>query len=164
MTSRELRCVSPAHAHESGLLGFGSDSRYPPDWRPPLLGIARIMLYCAGALIAMGGLYDVFVPRLPSNLVALCAGNQRACKLVRELLRALGGSLLAVGTTVAFLVSRWEIRDPRRTLMLVLLLVLPSEGINSLSMYRVGSPFLVPVAFTLLTLLGVLLAWPGLFY
>jgi hypothetical protein len=48
--------------------------------------------------------------------------------------------------------------------MLVLLLVLPSEGINSLGMHRVGSPFLVPLAFTLLTLLGVLLAWPGLFY
>ena len=48
--------------------------------------------------------------------------------------------------------------------MLVLLLVLPSEGINSLSMYRVGSPFLIPLAFTLLTLVGVLVAWPGLFY
>jgi hypothetical protein len=64
--------------------------------------IARIMLYCAAALIAIGGLYDVFVPRLPSNLVAMCGGDERACKLVRELLRALGGSLVAVGATVAF--------------------------------------------------------------
>jgi hypothetical protein len=126
--------------------------------------IARIILYCAAALIAIGGLYDVFVPRLPSNLVAMCGGNERACKLVRELLRALGGSLVAVGATVAFLVSRLGVQDRPRILMLVLLLVLPSEGINSLGMYRVGSPFLVPLAFTLLTLLGVLLAWPGLFY
>ena len=123
--------------------------------------IARIMLYCAAALIALGGLYDVFVPRLPSNLVAMCGGDERACKLVRELLRALGGSLVAVGATVALLVSRLGVQCRPRTLIL---LVLPSEGINSLGMYRVGSPFLVPLAFTLLTLLGVLLAWPGLFY
>jgi hypothetical protein len=129
-----------------------------------LSAIARIILYCAAAFIAIGGLYDVFVPRLPSNLVAMCGGDQRASKLVRELLRALGGSLIAVGTAVAFLVSRWWVQDRPRTLILILLLVLPSEGINSLGMYRVGSPFLVPLAFTLLTLLGVLLAWPGLFY
>ena len=126
--------------------------------------LARIMLYCAAALIAVGGLYDVFVPRLPSNLVAMCGGDERACKLVRELLRALGGSLVAVGATVALLVSRLGVQDRPRTLMLVLLLVLPSEGINSFGMYRVGSPFLVPLAFTLLTLLGVLIAWPGLIY
>ncbi len=94
----------------------------------------------------------------------MCGGDERACKLVRELLRALGGSLVAVGATVALLVSRLGVQDRPRTLMLVLLLVLPSEGINSFSMYRVGSAFLVPLAFTLLTLLGVLLAWPGLFY
>ncbi len=129
-----------------------------------MLTIARIILYCAAALITLGGLYDVFVPRLPPNLVAMCGEDKRACKLVRELLWALGGSLVAAGATVACLVSRLGIQDRPRTLMLVLLLVLPSEGINSLGMYRVGSPFLVPLAFTLLTLLGVLLAWPGLFY
>lgn len=126
--------------------------------------VARVILYCAAALIALGGLCDVFVPRLPSNLAAMCGEDERACKLVRELLRALGGSLVAVGATVAFLVSRLESQDRPWTLMLVLLLVLPSEGINSLAIYRVGSPFLVPLAFTLLALLGVLLAWPGLFY
>lgn len=126
--------------------------------------IARIILYCAAALIALGGLYDIFVPTLPSNLVAACGGDERACKLARELLRALGGSLVAIGATVAFLVSRLGVHDRPWTLLLVLLLVLPSEGINSLGMYRVGSPFLVPLAFALLTTLGVLLAWPGLLY
>jgi hypothetical protein len=131
-----------------------------------LFTIARIILYCAAALITLGGLYDVFVPRLPPNLVAVCGGDERACKLARELLRALGGSLVAIGATAAFLVSRSgaQDQDRPRTLMLVLLLVLPSEGINSLAMYRVGSPYLVPLAFTLLMLLGVLLAWPGVFY
>jgi drug/metabolite transporter (DMT)-like permease len=51
--------------------------------------IARVLLFTAAAL---GGLYDVFVPRLPAN--------------------------------------------------------------------RVGSPFYMPLAFALLTLIGVLLAWP----
>jgi hypothetical protein len=114
-------------------------------------------------LIALGGLYDIFVPRLPPNLAALCVADGHARKLVRELLRALGGSLVAVGAAVALLVSQCEPQDRTRTLMLILLLVLPSEGINAVSMYRVGSPFLVPLAFLLLTLLGVSVAWPGLF-
>jgi len=136
-------------------LSFWSEAHLP--------AIAHVILYCAAALITLGGLYDVFVPRLPSNLVAMCDGDERACKLVRELLRTLGGSLVAVGAAVAFLVSRVEGQDLPRTLLFVLLLVLTSEGINSLGMYRVGSPFLIPLAFILVTLLGVLLAWPGLF-
>lgn len=92
----------------------------------------------------------------------MCGGDERACKLVRELLRALGGSLVAVGAAMAFLVSPLGFQDRPRTLMLVLLLVLPSEGINSLGMYRVGSPFLVPLALISLAVLGVVLAWPGL--
>jgi uncharacterized membrane protein len=114
-------------------------------------------------LIALGGLYDVFVPRLPSNLAVMCAGDGYAEKLVREMLRALGGTLVAVGVAVALLVSQCGPQNRMRTLVLILVLVVPSEGINAFSMYRVGSPFLVPLAFLLLTSLGVLLAWPGLF-
>ena len=120
---------------------------------------ARIILYCAAAFIAVGGLYDIFVPKLPANLVALCGGDERACKLARELLRALGGSLVAVGAAVALLVYGVTPESRSRTLVLILLLVLPAEGINSFSMYRVGSPFQIPLGFTLLTLLGVLVAW-----
>ena len=115
-------------------------------------------------MIVLGGLYDLFAPRLPLNLRAMCGGDERACKLVRELLRALGGSLVAVGVTVAILVGGSSIQDRPRTLLLVMLLVLPSEGINCLSMHRVGSPFLIPLAFILPTLLGVLLAWPHSFF
>jgi hypothetical protein len=114
-------------------------------------------------MIALGGLYDLFAPRLPSNLMVMCSGDERACKLVRELLRALGGSLVAVGATVAILVGGSSFQDRQRTLLLVMLLVLPSEGINCFSMRRVGTPFLIPLAFILLTLLGVFLAWPHSF-
>jgi hypothetical protein len=122
--------------------------------------IARIALDSAAALIILGGLYDLFVPKLPPNLVAMCSNDERTHKLVRELLRALGGSLVAIGGTIALLVNGPVTPGRHRTLVIVLLLVLPSEGINSISMYRVGSPFLIPLAFIGLTILGVFLAWP----
>jgi hypothetical protein len=123
--------------------------------------IARIVLNSAAALIVLGGLYDLFTPKLPPTLAAICGDNERTRKLVRELLRALGGSLVAVGATVAALVNTSTPETIHRTLLLILLLVLPAEGINSFSMGKVGSPFFVPLAFLLLTVLGVALAWPA---
>jgi hypothetical protein len=120
--------------------------------------IARIVLESAAGLITLGGVYDLLVPRLPANLLAICGGDERSLKLVRELLRALGGSLVAIGATVAVLVSGAVLQGRQRTLATVLLLVLPSEGVNAISMYRVGSPFLIPLAFIALTLFGVFLA------
>jgi|SRR3984957_7366773 hypothetical protein len=121
--------------------------------------LARILLNSAAALIVLGGLYDLLTPKLPPNLAAICGDNDRARKLVRELLRALGGSLVAVGATIAALVNTSTPETTHRNLLLILLLVVPSEGINSYSMRRVGSPFYVPLAFLLLTILGVALAW-----
>jgi hypothetical protein len=46
------------------------------------------------------------------------------------------------------------------SLIVILVLVVPAEGLNAFCMYRVGSPFYIPLAFILLTLLGVTLAWP----
>jgi hypothetical protein len=123
--------------------------------------IARIVLNSAAALIVFGGLYDLLTPKLPPNLAAICGDNDRARKLVRELLCALGGSLIAVGATIAALVNTSTPETTHRNLFLILLLVVPSEGINSLSMRKVGSPFFVPLAFLLLTVLGVVLAWPA---
>jgi hypothetical protein len=123
--------------------------------------IARIVLNVAAAFIMLGGFYDLFTPKLPPNLTALCGDNDRASKLVRELLRALGGSLVAIGATVAALVNSSTPESLHHTLLLILLLVIPAEGINSISMRKVGSPFYVPLAFLLLTVLGVVLAWPA---
>ena len=123
--------------------------------------IARIVLNSAAALIVLGGLYDLLTPKLPPNLAAICGDNDRARKLVRELLCALGGSLIAVGATIAVLVNTSIPETTHRNLLLILLLVVPSEGINSISMRKVGSPFYVPLAFLLFTILGVVLAWPA---
>jgi hypothetical protein len=119
---------------------------------------ARILLLIGAAMITLGGLYDLFAPRLPANLAALCAGNEQARKLARELLRALGGSLAAIGVAVAVTTLNSGATLRPRTLALILLLVVPSEGINSFCMHRVGSPFYIPLAFLLIVLAGVLLA------
>ena len=121
-----------------------------------------MILEIAAALIALGGLYDLFVPRLPLHLALICGGNQPAARLARELLRALGGGLLAVGIAVIMLVETAGSTVRPLTLILVLVLVLPAEGVNAFAMRRVGSPFYIPLAFVLLTLVGVILAWPNL--
>ena len=123
---------------------------------------AKFVLELAATLITLGGLYDLLAPKLPANLAAMCHGNPQAAKLARELLRALGGALVAIGLTVGAIAAGFGPQDRRSTLILVLLLVLPAEGINSACMYRVGSPFYIPLGFAMLTLLGLLLAWPGL--
>jgi hypothetical protein len=123
---------------------------------------ARVILEVSAALIALGGLYDLFVPRLPLNLALICGGNLPAARLTRELLRALGGALLAVGITVFILVETAGPTVRPLTLILVLVLVLPAEGVNVFAMRRIGSPFYVPLSFILLALLGVILAWPNL--
>jgi len=123
--------------------------------------VSKFLLEFAATLVTLGGLYDLLAPKLPANLSAMCQGNPKATKLARELLRALGGALVAIGLTVGAMLAGFGVQDRRSTLILVLLLVLPAEGINSAFMYRVGSPFYIPLGFAILTLLGVLLAWPG---
>ena len=109
-------------------------------------------------LIALGGLYDLFTPRLPPNLVAICGPNEPAQKLVRELLRALGGSLVAIGLT-AFVLAATAGTAHSWVFAVMLLLVLPAEGVNAFCMYRVGSPYYFPLAFALLAVLGVMVGW-----
>jgi hypothetical protein len=123
--------------------------------------IARIVLEISAVLITLGGVYDLFAPRLPANLAAICEGNGSAQKLARELLRALGGALAAIGLTVFALVASADARTSSLTLALILLLVIPAEGINAFCMRRVGSPFYVPLIFVFIALFGVFLAAPS---
>jgi hypothetical protein len=122
---------------------------------------SRIVLTVAGVCIAFGGLYDAFTPRLPANLIIRCDGNQQAARVIRELLRALGGCLIGIGAAVGILANVVANKHESYAIILVLILVLPSEGMNTLGMYRVGSPFIVPLLLILLTLVGVALALPG---
>jgi uncharacterized membrane protein len=119
-----------------------------------------VILETAGVLIAGGGLYDLLTPKLPSNLASICSGNARVEKLMRELLRALGGALLAIGGTLSALIGFCGRPPSHAVLIIALILVLPSEGVNAVEMYRVGSPYQIPLGFVALTIIGVLLSWP----
>ncbi|WP_433967413.1 hypothetical protein [Tunturiibacter gelidiferens] len=117
--------------------------------------IGRAVLEGAGSLIALGGLYDVFVPRLPANLAVVCGGDPRSSRLVRELLRALGGALVGIGVSVVVLAGRLGAEERALLKLLILLLVLPSEGVNAFGMFRVGSPYYVPLGLIVITLVGL---------
>ena len=119
---------------------------------------SQIVLTIAGICIALGGLYDLSTPRLPANLASKCVGSVEACRVIREVLRALGGCLVAIGATVCLLaIGITHGRDPH-AIALILILVLPSEGMNAVGMRRVGSPYVVPLLFIVLTLAGAILA------
>ena len=119
----------------------------------------RFIIEFSGILIALGGLYDLFTPRLPLNLAVICGRNTAAEKLTRELLRALGGALLGIGITVALLAQMCKDFIPHNILTVVILLVLPAEGVNAFAMRRVGSPYGIPLAFATLAVLGVIFSW-----
>jgi hypothetical protein len=122
---------------------------------------SRIVLTVAATCIACGGLYDVFTPQLPPNLASRCSGNEDGRIVIRELLRALGGCLVGIGVAVAILAATLARQYDAHTVALILTLVLPSEGMNAIGMRRVGSPYVVPLFFILLTVSGAALALFG---
>ena len=117
----------------------------------------RIILEIAAVLVALGGLYDLFVPGLPKNLHAICGQDERVQKLVRELLRALGCALAVIGIVCLYLIGASGSDLPARTIALVLILIVPTELTNAFCMHRVKSPFYVPLAFVVIALLGAAL-------
>jgi hypothetical protein len=109
--------VRPAYSRSSG-------SRFFEDTVPLP---ARIILEVAATLITAGGLYDLLVPRLPSNLESMCRESPAAGRLARELLHALGGCLVAIGMATGLLVLTAESPIQILTLTLILLLVIPAK-------------------------------------
>jgi hypothetical protein len=124
-----------------------------------MIAVGRLLVGIAGALIALGGAYDLFASKLPPNFVTACADRPQAARLTRELLRALGGALLAIGAAIVWITVNAHGRFGRTQLVLVLLLALPSEAVNALAMRRVGSPWIFPAAFLAILLVGVVLCF-----
>jgi hypothetical protein len=118
----------------------------------------RLLVGIAGALIALGGCYDLFASKLPAGFVAACADRPQAARLTRELLRALGGALLAVGIAIAGVAIHAHGRFTRTEVVLLLLLALPSEGANAFAMRRAGSPWAFPAVFLAILLVGIVLS------
>jgi hypothetical protein len=124
--------------------------------------IALGLLNFAGGLGIAGSLYDLFVPVLPQNhldylRVADGQLDRRFEDLDLGMLRAIGGCLLAIGTTSLILINGPLRRGEGWAAVALLILVGVSEGINSCQMFHFGSPWYVPLAFVVLILVGVIL-------
>lgn len=119
---------------------------------------ARLLIATAGLLIAASGLFDLFTPRLPPNLAAICASQPSSERLARELLRALGGALLGIGLSVLSIAAAAPSPFSINQLLLVILLVFPAEGVNALAMHRMGSLWKFPASFLGITVAGILFA------
>ena len=77
--------------------------------------------------------------------------------VIRELLRALGACLVAIGATVGMEIGTMDLKNDPRAMTLILTLVLPTAGLTTVGMRRVGSPYFVALLFILLTLTGAVL-------
>jgi hypothetical protein len=67
--------------------------------------------------------------------------------------------LIAVGIAIAVLANSTALVSRNGALALVLMLVIPSEGINSIAMYRAGSPYYIPAGFLTLAVASALVAF-----
>src|SRR3954452_19627037 len=122
------------------------------------------LLYVAGSLVIAGSMYDLFVPTVPTNLLAYQGVTQatidpRVAALDLGLLRALGGCLLAIGATALVLVHGPIRLGERSACLALVMLVGVSEGINSYRMSRLGAPFYAPLTYVGIMLVGVGLVW-----
>jgi hypothetical protein len=119
-----------------------------------MIVLSRFIIGIAEALIALGGCYDLFTSKLPPSLAAVCADRPQAVHLTRELLRTLG----AVGAAILWIMLHAHGRFSRFDLILLLLLGVPSEGMNAFAMRRVGSPWQFPAAFLAILLAGIMMS------
>jgi len=123
--------------------------------------IGLSLLNCAAALVMLGGCFDMLIPAVPSNLVGYlkitsAEVSPQLSSLLLGLLRALGGSLLAVGITGLLIINGPLKRGERWASWALLVLIGFSEGINASQMWRFGSPYYFPLAFIALTVVGVI--------
>jgi hypothetical protein len=124
--------------------------------------LGLIILNCAAALVMLGGCFDMFIPAVPSNLLGYLElarpdMSPHLSALLLGLLCALGGCLLAIGFTALMIINGPLKRGERWASWVLLILIGLSEGINAAQMSRFGSPYYFPLAFTALTVLGVMI-------
>src|SRR5947207_14571418 len=124
--------------------------------------IGLIILNCAAALVLLGGCFDMLMPAVPANLVrylevARTDVPPHLSLLLLGLLRALGGCLLAVGTTALLIINGPLKRGEKWASWALLILIGLSEGINASQMWSFGSPYYWPLVFVALTTVGVVI-------
>ncbi len=121
-----------------------------------------VLLYVVAGTQLLGGLYDILTPMPPFHETFLGASQEqldpRVVKLDLAQMHAIGGLLIASGLTVIVLVSGPFRRGDRSASLAILLLVVVGQAGNSFGMYKVGSPYWVPLVEIGLTLLALRMA------
>jgi hypothetical protein len=124
--------------------------------------VGLILLNTAATLVTLGGCFDMFLPAVPANLVQYLnlpdhTVTPELSSLLLGLFRALGGCLLAIGLACLCIINPAAKRGEPWASWAVVLLIGLSEGINASQMWRFGSPYYFPLAFVILTAIGVIL-------
>jgi hypothetical protein len=121
-----------------------------------------VILNIAAALVIVGASYDLCVPRVPPNHLRYVgdlpsATGSRFAKIDLAMLRSIGGCLLAIGVACLLLVNGPVRRGSRLALVVVVLLIVVSEGNNAYRMYPFASPWYGPFGFAILSIVGAVL-------
>ena len=123
------------------------------------LMIPAILLYVVAGIQMIGGRYDFMTPMPSFHETSLGASSEqldpRVVRLDLAQMDAIGGLLIASGLTVIVLVSGPFRRGDRSASLAILLLVVVGQAGNSFGMYKVGSPYWVPLVEIGLTLLAL---------
>ena len=125
---------------------------------------ALLLLNLGASLMIVGGVGDIMLASPPpawdgvvgSPVESLPPG---AGTLLLALLSALGASLIGCGVATLALVNGPLRHGDTWATLTITIVVLSSEGVNSLTMARLGVPyFWAPLLFTSLVLLGLVVA------
>ncbi|HVV52761.1 MAG TPA: hypothetical protein VHO06_24080 [Polyangia bacterium] len=119
-----------------------------------------LVLYAAATAIALGGAGDLTIRALfdvHKRFLGAADVPAATTSLILHLLHALGGGLIGIGVASFALVHFAVRRGERWALWTMLAAVVASEGANAAGMYAVGSFWYVPVAYIVLTAVGVTL-------
>ncbi|MGI8640811.1 MAG: hypothetical protein ACR2MG_12810 [Pyrinomonadaceae bacterium] len=127
--------------------------------------IGLALLNIAGALVIAGSLYDLLVPSVPLNHLAYVGATAdsldlRYAALDLAMLRSIGGCLLAIGIATLVLTNGPVRRGEMWARIIIVVLVVVSEGNNAYRMFPFDSPWYGPLGFALLVIIGAMLAAP----
>jgi hypothetical protein len=121
-----------------------------------------VVLNLAAALVVVGSLYDLLVPRVPPNHLKYIGNfdaqfSGRFSELDLAMLRSIGGCLFAIGITCLILINGPVRRGETWARVAVLMLICGAESNNAYRMYPFGSPWCAPLTFAILAACGVVL-------
>ncbi len=146
---------------------FTSSVSFPPFMSRRTSGIGYRVAQLGAAGAALGGAFDVFVPRLLPHHEAFLGiapgqASPATTALVLLLLHTLGVALIAVGLGALALLAAWRRTGLGWAALMAAGAVLFAEGANAWAIRRVGSPLFVgPLTCAMFVVVGVTIALRG---